>query len=481
MRGFRFRLVVTIVGLVLLTAVALGVGSFLFVSRSLRHQFADDAVTQAQFDIVELATVERLPAGAGSAGFEASGLAAAITRRGGTELFVDFGSGGTPFSSSFAVLETPSLADPALLQTVAAGHLGFQWLELDGEPYLLVGGRRLPSGPDFFIYFPASEIAAAVTRVGQALLVGGDLLALISVAAARAIALRVLRPVAAASVAAAGIGAGDLTVRVPVESKDEFGRWAESFNRMAASLGESVAALEKAADRERQFVADVSHELRTPLTALVNEALLLEENLELMPADAARLTEMLAVDVTRLRALVEDLLEVSRLDSGGAAEIADFDVRSLTEAVISARCPGARLDVPAGRLVVRSDRRRIERILGNLADNVARHGGAAEAAVTVRMVGAILVMVVSDRGPGVPPEALDRLFDRFYKVDSVRTGGGSGLGLAIARGHARALGGDLTARARPGGGLEFEARLPVTESLPDGEDGDTQGGHTGVA
>jgi signal transduction histidine kinase len=481
MRGFRFRLVVTIVGLVLMTAVALGVGSFLFVSQSLRHQFADDAIAQAQFDIVELATTERLPAGAGRAEFEASSLAAAILRRGGTELFVDFGPGEAPFSSSFAVLGTPSLADPTLLQTVDTGHLGFEWLELDGEPYLLVGGRRPPSGPDFFIYFPASEVVGAVTRVGEALLVGGALLALVGVVAARAIALRVLRPVAAASRAAAGIGGGDLTVRVPVESKDEFGLWAESFNRMAASLQESVAALEKAADRERRFVADVSHELRTPLTALVGEASLLRENIEQMPAEAAGLTGMLVADVTRLRTLVEDLLEVSRLDAGGEPEVADFDVRSLTEAVISARCPGALLAMSPGPLVLRSDRRRVERILGNLLDNAARHGGAAGVAVSVRMEGATLVMVVADRGPGVPPEALGRLFDRFYKVEAARAGGGSGLGLAIARGHAGALGGDLTARARSGGGLEFEARLPVAESLPDGEGGDTDGGHTGVA
>jgi two-component system sensor histidine kinase MtrB len=132
------------------------------------------------------------------------------------------------------------------------------------------------------------------------------------------------------------------------------------------------------------------------------------------------------------------------------------------------------LDAP-GPLPVRSDRRRLERILGNLLDNAARHGGGVGVTVSLRREGEGLVAVVADCGPGVPAADLDRLFERFYKGDASRASAGSGLGLAIARGHARALGGDLVARLRPGGGLEFEARLPVTEPLPDGEAAATEG------
>ena len=109
MRRFRTRLVVTVIGLVLLTALLLGAGSYLFVSRSLRGQFADDAAAQAEFDIAELATEERLPAGSGPAEFQASGLAEAIRRRGGVELYVDFGEGQAPYASGFAVAGTPDL------------------------------------------------------------------------------------------------------------------------------------------------------------------------------------------------------------------------------------------------------------------------------------------------------------------------------------------------------------------------------------
>ncbi len=465
MRGFRARLAFTIVGLALLTALLLGAGSYLFVSRSLRGQFVDDARAQAEFDIAELATEERLPAGSGLAEFEASGLAGAIQRRGGTQLFVDFGEGQAPYASGFAVVGTLGAVDARLREIVVAGRLGWQWLDLQEEPYLVVGGRRPPVGPDFYIYFPAGDVTGAVTRLGQALLIGGGGLVLLAGGAAGLVARGVLRPVAAASRAAGAIAGGDLSARLPVESHDEFGAWAEQFNRMAASLEVSIAELQEGRDRERRFVADVSHELRTPLTAMVAEAALLEEHLTHLPGEAARLGELLVADTGRLRTLVEDLLEVSRLDAGSdAAAPAFFDAAALAAALVADRCPQARLEAPE-TLPVSGDRRRLERILGNLLDNAIRHGRGAEVAVSLRREGADVVVVIADRGSGVPEADLERLFERFYKCDAARSTGGSGLGLAIARGHARALGGDLVARLRSGGGLEFEARVPVAEPL----------------
>ena len=267
--------------------------------------------------------------------------------------------------------------DPDLKEIVASGRLGWQWLDLAGDPYLVVGGRRPEAGPDFYIFFPAGDVAAALTRLWQALLVGGVVLVALAALAARGIARRVLHPVAAASRAAGAIAAGDLSARLPVESGDEFGAWAESFNRMAASLQRSIADLQEARDRERRFVADVSHELRTPLTALVGEASLLKEHLDAMPPEARRMGELLAADTARLRTLVEELLEVSRLDAGSeATSLSEFDAAALAGAVAAARCPRARLEAP-GPLPVRSDRRRLERILANLLDNAARHGGGA--------------------------------------------------------------------------------------------------------
>jgi two-component system sensor histidine kinase MtrB len=127
------------------------------------------------------------------------------------------------------------------------------------------------------------------------------------------------------------------------------------------------------------------------------------------------------------------------------------------------------VSLPDRPVIVESDARRLDRILGNLLDNARDHapGAPVEVALTVTRDGA--VVVVSDRGPGVPPDALPHLFDRFYKADPSRRGGSSGLGLAIAAEHAALVGGTLRAMARPGGGLVFALTLPATESLPAGD------------
>ena len=300
MRRFRTRLAATVIGLVVLTAVLLGAGSYLFVSRSLRGQFAADAAAQAEFDIAELATEERLPTGSGLAAFEASGLAEAIGGAAAPSCTWSSAKGSRPTPRA-----SPWPARPPWWTRIcgrssppgAWAGSGSRWA---ATPTWWWGGRRPAAGPDFYIYFPAGDVAAALTRLWQALAGGGVVLTALAAVAAGAIARRVLHPVAAGSRAAGAIAAGDLSARLPVSSGDEFGAWAESFNRMAASLESSVGDLEESRDRERRFVADVSHELRTPLTALVGEASLLQEHLDSMPPEAARLGELLAADVARL-------------------------------------------------------------------------------------------------------------------------------------------------------------------------------------
>jgi two-component system sensor histidine kinase MtrB len=139
-------------------------------------------------------------------------------------------------------------------------------------------------------------------------------------------------------------------------------------------------------------------------------------------------------------------------------------------AIVAARLPAARLHVPDEPTRVVLDRRRLERIVGNLLDNARQHGGGAAVEVTVTVSGDRLRVAVADRGPGVDEAALPALFERFHKADPSRSRGGSGLGLAIAREHAVLLGGTLEAALRPGGGLRFEADLPVTRPLPAGDD-----------
>jgi two-component system sensor histidine kinase MtrB len=473
-RGIRGRLLVTIVGLVALTSIVLGVGAYLYVATSLRDQQQDEAVAQTDFNVGVLAD-QLLPADVSREELADSGLITAFELRGDAGTIVDLGD-GDPVTSGFAAADAVARLSPQLVAIVERGEIGFERLSLgDGRPYLVTGARRAGGGPAFYFLFEAAEIEAAIAQLGQALLVGGLVLTGLAVVAAGFLARGILRPVRDASEAAGKIAGGDLSARLPVESNDEFGTWAATFNRMAASLDGTVAELQVAQDRQRAFVAEVSHELRTPMTALVHEAALLRDHLDALPPGGRRAGELLVGDVARLRTLVDDLMEISRFDA--AAEVAaptEFDAAAFVRAVVGDRLPSAALQVPTEGVRVVLDRRRLERILGNLLDNAREHGEAAGVEVTLAIDGDELRLEVADRGPGVAEDELPHLFERFHKVDPSRSRGGSGLGLAIAREHAELLGGTLRAETRPGGGLRFELRLPVTRPLPAGDEAVTE-------
>jgi two-component system, OmpR family, sensor histidine kinase MtrB len=468
-RGVRGRLLVTIVGLVALTSIVLGVGAYLYVATSLREQQQGEAIAQTDFNVGVLAD-QLLPPDATRDDVAATNLLEAFELRGGVGTIVDFGD-GDPVTSGFAAANAFARLSPELTTIVDRGEIGFERLTIGGTPYLVTGARRPDGGPAFYFLFAAAETEAAIAQLGQALLVGGLVLTGLAVLAAGFLARGILRPVREASQAAGRIAAGDLSARLPVDSSDEFGTWAATFNRMAASLDRTVGELQVAQDRQRAFVADVSHELRTPMTALVQEAGLLHDHLDAMPPDGRRAGELLVGDVARLRTLVDDLMEISRFDA--AAEVAaptEFDAAAFVRAVVANRLPAARLDVPAGEVRVVLDGRRLERILGNLLDNAREHGEGAAVEVMLAVDGDTLLLSVADRGPGVGSDELPDLFERFHKADPSRSRGGSGLGLAIAREHAELLGGTLRAELRPGGGMRFELRLPVTRPLPAGDE-----------
>ncbi|MEI7742940.1 MAG: HAMP domain-containing sensor histidine kinase [Chloroflexota bacterium] len=467
MRGIRARLTVTLVALVALTATVIGVGAYIFVDASLRASMLANAHQQADYDLsVLLPGADPYPADAAS--FEASGLPEAFRLRGQTDVIADFGDGQPSEPSGFE--GALARLDPALRTAVASGQLGYAWQDLGGTPVLVVGGRQGAAPPELYFVFDAGPLESALAQLRAALLAGGLLAVALALLAAGWIARGILRPVGAAGRAARRIADGDLEARVPTGAHDEFGRWAGEFNRMAASLESTVASLEAAQAQNRRFVADVAHELRTPLTALVAEASLIEGGLDVMPPDARRAAQLLASDVRRLQGLVEDLMEISRFDAEGEeARLEPVDLGRVVTGTVASRLPRATVALPAIPVVVDTDARRLDRILGNLLDNAREHAPEApvEVALTTTRDGALIV--VADRGPGVPVDALPRLFDRFYKADPSRRGSGSGLGLAIAAENAALLGGTLRARSRPGGGLVLVLTLPVTRSLPPGD------------
>jgi signal transduction histidine kinase len=462
--SFRVRLIATVIALVAVTAGLVAVTSFVLVRNSLRSQLVDDSVARAEFNITVLATADQLAPNADREDFEASGLVDRFLLRDTDGIYVEFPDGDT-FASSLGLLAADDLLSDDIRAIITRNEYGYEFLTIDGNPTLAVGGRRPPAGPDFYFFYSADDTDNALSQLGKVLALAGIGVLVLGALGAGLIARGVLRPVAVAGQAAGRMAEGDLSVRLPAETNDELGQLAVAFNQMAAALEQQIGALLKAHDRERRFVADVSHELRTPITALVNEAAMLERRLDELPATDRRVGEMLVADVGRLRNLIEDLLEVSRLDAGSTtSDTSDVDLPRFLGAVIADRHPAAALNIADSMVSVRTDRRSLERIIGNLLDNARHHAPDAATTVTAIIDADTLSITVADNGPGVAPGDLPNLFDRFYKADTSRQGG-SGLGLAIARQHALHLGGDLTARPGPDAGMIFELRLPVTQPL----------------
>jgi signal transduction histidine kinase len=458
-RGVRARLAGALVLLVAVTAAVLGVGAFAFVDARLHQQTLADAANQATFDLTVIVPGRQLPTRPTAEDITRSGLIDTFQQR-GVDTYVDLGDGESVKSND----ELDGLLDrlpPDVPRRVGRGELAFTWIDIAGRPRLVVGGLAPGGRPAFYFVRDVGTIQTALDQLRLALLLGALVLVLLALLTARVLARGILAPVEEAGATAERIERGDLQARVPVTSHDEFGTWADRFNRMADTLSETIRRLERAQHQNRRFVADVSHELRTPLSALVAEASIVKEHLDDLPPESRRAAELLVADVGRLRTLVEELMELSRFDAD-AEQVAleRVDLGRLVETVRASRSPGSRFVPPASPVVVDADPRRLERILGNFLDNAREHAADAGVEIAIEPRDEDIVIAVSDRGPGVPPDRLEMIFDRFTKVDPSRSGGSSGLGLAIAAEHAALMGGYLQAMNRDGGGLRLELVLP---------------------
>jgi len=359
---------------------------------------------------------------------------------------------------------------PTLRAEVAAGRLAFQRVSTsDGSRLLVVGGRIPGSAAELYVMHAEDRIYADLDQLRAVLVAGSALVVLLAALIGHVLARRTLSPVGRAGAAARAVAEGLLATRLPVGARDEFGAWAESFNRMAEALQAKIAALSRAQARERRFTADVAHELRTPVTALVAAASMVGAHLDELPTAVRRPAELLVTDVVRLRRLVDELMEISRLDAGREDVTAQpVEVGALVDAILGSRGWSDRVAVTGTAPLVVTDPRRLERVLANVVANAVEHGGRDVQVVIAGTDQAVTVRVI-DRGPGIPAAHLPHLFDRFYKADPARGGAGSGLGLAIARENARLLGADIKVRSEPDLGTEFRITVPVAHPLHSGD------------
>jgi len=310
---------------------------------------------------------------------------------------------------------------------------------------------------------PATSLGQVVGDLGPRLLFSG----LIGVAAALVLGFLLSRSVAAPlrniARAARSVARGNYRQRVPATGPREVRDLAANFNRMTEEVQRSQQTL-------RDFLANISHELKTPLTSIrgFSEAML-DGTID-DPAGIERSARIISDESNRVLRLVQELLDLSRIESGQVSmQQDDVSLAELFEHVsevfaLRAEETGVRLDISlSGAGHIRGDFDRLEQVLNNLLDNAFRHtppGGVVRLATRDLQPG-ILQVAVTDTGSGIPPPDVPHLFERFYRAGGEANHKGYGLGLAISREIVRAHGGEIWATSEPQRGTTFVFTLPT--------------------
>jgi two-component system OmpR family sensor kinase len=353
--------------------------------------------------------------------------------------------------------------DTAAVQRAVGGVAA--WTSAPHNLRLYTAQVRDDAGKPFIIQVAGSRGGADQTlgRVLTALLLAVPILVLVSGAGGAFLAGRALRPIDRITRTARRIGAGDLDERLGLPPRDdEVGRLASTFDAM-------LDRLEGTFMRQRQFTADASHELRTPLTVLQGEveiALRRRRTPESYEATLGTVQEQ----VSQMTGIVEDLLTLARADSGQVEishEIVDLDelvqrAAMHSQALFAAKGLSLVVQVEPGVIVI-GDPGNLTQVVMNLLGNAARYTDRGGARVELISGDGLAYLVVSDTGIGIPAEHLQRIFERFYRVDKARSraAGGTGLGLAIARWVVEAHGGTVSAESTIGRGSIFRVTLPL--------------------
>jgi signal transduction histidine kinase len=323
---------------------------------------------------------------------------------------------------------------------------------------------------------PYTYRASTLTQVTGLFIVVGIIAFIVSVAVASFLARRFTTPLRRLTTAARDLEQGELGSRVPTRlaatGAIEISELSRQFNAMADRLEESVAIIRRDRDRSRDFLADVSHELRTPITALRMSNELLSETAGDDPDTRAEFLESSRQQLERLDWLAQNLLELSKLDSGLVLlDLRPDDLRAAVEssveqaqATASRRGVSLRVSLPSNPVRIRHDPQRIGQVVTNLVGNALKftpRGGAVTVELEPDPEGARIV--VRDTGVGIDASELPRIFDRFYRgtMANEARSSGSGLGLAIVKSIVDLHAGRIAVDSRLGAGTTFTLILPL--------------------
>lgn len=490
-RGLRVRLVVAFLLAAAFGALLTAGLTFHRARAAILDRAEETAVADLRTQLDSLAPDLTLPPTAE----DLRGLTRQIDQAGGARAWHASASyrGGEPVTASPG---TPPVPDELRRAVQDSGRAVHQRTEHDGRPWLALGmpvaytddsgdtdtgtdtgtGTHADagslSGLTVYAAFPLDDDRSDIDALVTAAEAGAVPALALALVPALFAARSVLRPVRRLRHGAERIAAGELDTRLDAPGRDELADLTRSFNTMAETLERDSAELRRLEAGARRFAADVAHELRTPLAAMAAVTEVLDEDAAsgVLPADTEDAVRLISEEVRALARTVEDLMEVSRFDARAApVHREDVDLRTLVTKTLQLRGwahdERVRADLPEPA-PVRVDLRRIDVVLGNLVAN-ALHHGRPPVTVAVRVRGDRVRVTVTDRGPGIPDEALPYVFDRFYKADAARPrSGGSGLGLAIAQENAALNDGTLTAANHPDGGAVFTLTLPSAASSP---------------
>ena len=336
--------------------------------------------------------------------------------------------------------------------------------------------RLLPTTePRLYIAVPAGDVTEAWSALLPRLLLGGGIAGLFAVVVSTLIAQRITRPIVQMTGAAQAMARGDYDQSIDVRGNDEVANLARAFNQMSAQVNRSNRSM-------RQLLADVSHELRTPLTSIQGFTQAFADGVVSDPEEARKLAEVVHEESERMRELVDDLLYLSRLESGELEiERDQVDLDALVTATArrlryEAEASEVDLELDLTETHVIGDERRLEQVCVNLLENAIRFAPAnSSVKVCTKHAEDVGFLIVRNGGTPIPRDELEHIFDRFYQVDRARSGSGhSGLGLAIVAELVHAHGGAVGVTSTTDGGTVFTVSLPLA-SVPIGSDASTRG------
>jgi len=414
--------------------VTLAVFAFLLVTtlRAGLLQSLDAAAAQRAADLTQLVASGQLPTTLPQVGDL-------------TEAQV-LGPDGTVLASTPELAGEPALVDPSR-GSGAVDADEVRLLVVRGQPYAII------------VSSPLDEIREVVSRLSLALAVGVPLLLVVLAGIVLGLVRYALRTVDRLRRQVEAITATDLHLRVDTP------RPRDEVRALAVTMNELLERLDDAATAQRRFVADAAHELRSPLAALHAQL-----EVGMRHPDPQRLVQRLPAmhqDTARLARLVDDLLALARLDETSRPHRRDLvDLDEIVFDQVAVLRPGARVPIRTGQVsagLVRGDADLLTRVVRNLLDNAVRYA-AARVDVALTTTDGQVQLAVTDDGPGIPPEASERVFHRFERLEAARDrdSGGSGLGLAIVHDAVRSNGGSVTVQdASPGARLVV--RLPAAE------------------